>query len=165
MEHYHGEQVKLGRVLLRIITNPIILACAAGFLVNLLHIKLPAVLQKPIDGLASMTTPLAFLLLGGTISFSDVRKNRAALSLVSLLRLLVIPLAAVTAFLLLGFRGEYIVVTLILFGGPAAMVTYTMSVALDADTELAGTLVAVTSVLSILTMFLFIFLLKEFAFI
>lgn len=163
MERYRGERVNFGKVLVRILTNPIILGCAAGFAVNLLGIELPALLQKPIDGLAQVTTPLAFALLGGTISFAAVKKNRLAILTVSLLRLLVIPVAVVGAFLLLGFRGEHIVVALIIFGAPVAMVTYNMAVALQADDELAGTLVAATSVLSIFTMFVFIFLIKQFA--
>lgn len=165
MERYRGEHVRFGKVLLRIAVNPIILGCAAGFVVNLLHITLPTVLQTSVNGLSAVTTPLAFMLLGGTISFSAVRKNRLAISVVSLLRLLVIPIAVVGSFLLLGFRGEFIVVALIIFGAPVAMITYTMSVSMQADDELAGALVAITSVLSILTMFLFIFVLKQFAFI
>ena len=163
MERFRGERVRFGTVLLRMLTNPIILGCIAGFVVNLLQIKLPALLQKPIDGLVSVTTPLAFILLGGTISFAAVKKNRLAITLVSLLRLLVIPVAVVSALLLLGFRGEYVAVALIIFGAPVAMVTYNMAITLQADDELAGTLVATTSVLSIFTMFLFLFLLKQFA--
>ncbi|MEA4915085.1 MAG: AEC family transporter [Christensenella sp.] len=165
MERYRGERVHFGKVILRVITNPIMISCMLGFAVNLLQIKLPAVLQKPIDGLAAVTTPLAFVLLGGTISFSAVKKNHKAITVVSLLRLFLIPLATIAAFLALGFRGEFIVVVLILFGAPVAMLTYTMAVSMQADDELAGTLVAVTSVLSILSMFLFIFILKQFAFI
>ena len=163
MERYRNERVSFGTVLLRVITNPIMIACYAGFFVNLLNIHLPVVLQKPIDALAAVTTPLAFVLLGGTISFAAVKKNRAAITTVTLLRLFVVPLIAVSAFLLLGFRGESIVVALIIFGAPVAMVTYTMAVGMQADDELAGTLVAVTSVFSILSMFLVIFVLKQFA--
>lgn len=163
MERYRGETVRFGSVLLRVIKNPIMIACFAGFFVNLLHIQLPAVVQKPIDALASVTTPLAFMLLGGTISFAAVKKNRVAITAISLLRLLLVPMFAVGTFLLLGFRGEYIVVALIIFGAPVAMVTYTMAVGMGADDELAGTLVAMTSILSIVSMFIFIFLLKQFA--
>ena len=161
MERYRGERVRVGKVLLRVITNPIIISCVAGFIVNLLNITLPAVLQKPIDGLAASTTPIAFVLLGGTISFAAIKKNRAGIIAVSLLRLLIIPVVVVGSFLLLGFRGEFIVVILIIFGAPVAMVTYSMAVGMQADDELAATLVAVTSVLSIVTMFLFIFILKQ----
>ncbi|MEN6637345.1 MAG: AEC family transporter [Clostridiaceae bacterium] len=165
MERFRSERVRFGTVLLRVITNPIMIACYLGFLINLLNIEFPAVIQKPIDSLAAATTPIAFILLGGTISFAAVRKNRAAITAISLLRLLIVPLLAVSSLLLLGFRGEYIVVALIIFGAPVAMLTYTMAVGMQADDELAGTLVAVTSVLSIVTMFFFIFLLKQFAFI
>ena len=165
MERFRSERVRFGTVLLRVIRNPIMIACYLGFLINLLNIEFPAVIQKPIDSLAAATTPIAFILLGGTISFAAVRKNRAAITAISLLRLLIAPLLAVSSLLLLGFRGEYIVVALIIFGAPVAMLTYTMAVGMQADDELAGTLVAVTSVLSIVTMFFFIFLLKQFAFI
>ena len=165
MERFRSERVRFGTVLLRVIRNPIMIACYLGFLINLLNIEFPVVIQKPIDSLAAATTPIAFILLGGTISFAAVRKNRAAITAISLLRLLIVPLLAVSSLLLLGFRGEYIVVALIIFGAPVAMLTYTMAVGMQADDELAGTLVAVTSVLSIVTMFFFIFLLKQFAFI
>ena len=165
MERYRGERLNFGRVVLRVIMNPIILGCIAGYVVNLLQIRLPAVLQKPVDSLAAVTTPLAFLLLGGTISFSAFRKNRLAITVVSIIRLLIVPVAVLAILLLTGFRGEHIVVALIIFGAPTAMSTYTMAVGMQADDELAGTLVAVTSVLSILTMFLFIFTLKQFAWI
>ena len=163
MERYRGEQVRIGQLLLRIVKNPLLIACFAGFVVNLLNIKFPDVVQKSIDNLAAVTSPLAFILLGGTISFAAVKKNRAAITAVSLIRLIVSPLVAVAALLLLGFRGEFIVVALIIFGAPVAMLTYSMAVGMQADDELAGTLVAVTSVLSIFTMFLFIFVLKQFA--
>ena len=165
MERYRGEQVRFGQVLLRMIKNPLLIACFAGFVVNLLNIKFPDVVQKPIDSLAAVTSPLAFILLGGTISFAAVKKNRAAITAISLIRLLAAPLVTVAALLLLGFRGEFIVVALIIFGAPVAMLTYSMAVGMQADDELAGTLVAVTSVLSIVTMLLFIFVLKQFAFI
>lgn len=163
MERYRGERARFGKVLLRIVTNPIILGCVAGFIVNILNIEFPLFIQKPVDALAASTTPIAFVLLGGTISFAAVKKNRTAITVTSVLRLLIIPLVTVGTFLLLGFRGEFIVVILIIFGAPVAMVTYSMAVGMQADDELAGTLVAVTSVLSILTMFFFIFVLKQFA--
>ena len=165
LERYRDGKVGFGQVVLRIFKNPVLLGCIAGFIANLVHLNLPDVLQKPLDGVSSLTTPLAFIALGGTITFSALRRNRVALITVSLFRLVIIPLAALSVFLLLGFRGEPIVVALIVFGAPAAMTTYTMAVGVGADDELAGSLVAITSLLSIVSMFLFIFVLKQLAFI
>ncbi len=165
MEHYQGGETKFWRLVLRILQNPIVVGCLAGFIASWTHLKLPEVLATPVNGIASLTTPLAFIALGGTMTFDALKKNRTAITVVSLLRLLLIPMAALAIFLALGFRGESIVVALIIFGAPVAMATYTMSAGMGADDELAGSLVAVTSVLSIVTMFLFIFVLKQLAFI
>lgn len=165
MEHYQGGATKIGRLLFRILTNPVVVGCLAGFVASWIHLELPAVLATPVNGIASLTTPLAFVALGGTMTFDALKKNRVAVTVVSFLRLLLIPIVALVVFLLLGFRGEPIVVALIIFGAPVAMATYTMSAGMGADDELAGSLVAVTSVLSILTMFLLIFALKQLAFI
>ena len=165
MEHFQGGETTFWRLLLRILKNPVLLGCLAGFAASLIHLELPEIIATPVKGIASLTTPLAFVALGGTMTFDALKKNRVGVTVVSLLRLLVIPAVALSVFLLLGFRGEPIVVALIIFGAPVAMATYTMSVGMGADDELAGSLVAVTSVLSIVTMFFFIFVLKQLAFI
>jgi len=165
VEHYQGGATNFWRLLFRILTNPVLLGCLAGFIASWVHLELPEVLATPVKGIASLTTPLAFIALGGTMTFDALKKNRVAVTVVSLLRLLLIPIVALTVFLLLGFRGEPIVVALIIFGAPVAMATYTMSAGMGADDELAGSLVAVTSILSIVTMFFFIFVLKQLAFI
>ena len=81
--------------------------------------------------------------------------------MVSLLRLVISPILFVGLMYLMGYRGDHLLVALILFGAPTAMGTYAMACAMDGDDELASGTVAITSVLSILTMFIFIFLFKE----
>lgn len=161
MERYRGGSVKIGPLLLRVLRNPILLGCLAGFIANFARLTLPDFLNGPLTNLAGLTTPLAFISLGGTMRFAALKKNAPAIAAVSILRLVVVPLCVIGAFLLLGFRGELIVVTLIIFGAPVAMVTYTMASAVGADDELAGGLLAVTSLLSIVSMFLFIFTFKS----
>lgn len=163
MERYRGGKVNIGQLLLRVIKNPIVLGCIAGFIANFTHLEMPAFLNQPLSGLAALATPLAFVSLGGTIAFSALRKNALAITVVNLLRLIIIPVAVIGTFLLLGYRGEPIVVIMILFGAPVAIVTYSMAVGVGADDELAGGLLAVSSLLSIITMFLFIFVLKQLA--
>ena len=163
MERYRGGKVNVWQLLLRVIKNPIVLGCLAGFAANFTHLQLPDFINTPLSGLSALCTPLAFVSLGGTIAFSALRKNALAITVVNLLRLIIIPVAVIGTFLLLGYRGEPIVVIMILFGAPVAIVTYSMAVGVGADDELAGGLLAVSSLLSIVTMFLFIFVLKQLA--
>jgi malate permease and related proteins len=62
---------------------------------------------------------------------------------------------------LLGFRGEALLGLMVLFASPTAVSSYTMAQQMGADGKLAGQLVAFTTGVSLLTIFLFVFLFKQ----
>ena len=65
---------------------------------------------------------------------------------------------------LLGFRGVAFVSLIGIFASPTAVNSFTMAQQMGGDDKLAGQLVVFSSILSIGTMFLLIFFLKELAF-
>jgi predicted permease len=66
-------------------------------------------------------------------------------------------------FTLLGLRNEMLVPVLIFFGAPTAVSSFPMAQQMDGDGELAASLVVFTSALSILTIFVWVFVLKTLA--
>lgn len=89
---------KSGRQLLReLFTNPIILSSIGGFLLYVLHLgdRLPSVLTASVEGLAALNAPLAMLVLGVYLAQADLKSlfTSGRIYLVSLFRLLVVPLA------------------------------------------------------------------------
>ena len=72
-----------------------------------------------------------------------------------------VSLVMLTLGALLGYRGDTLVPILAIFGAPIAVSSYTMAEQMDGDGELAASLVVLTTAFSILTMFLFIFALKQ----
>ena len=110
-----------------------------------------------------MATPLALIALGGSFTFTAVKGNIPILSWAVVLRLIVIPVAALGIGALIGFRGAQIVALLSMFASPTAVSSYTMAQQMDGDSDLAAQIVVFTSAFSILTMFLLIFTLKSLA--
>ncbi len=161
METFRGGRIGVGKLLLRVVKNPLVIACVVAIVLNLLGVQLPKVLDSTIERIGNTCAPLGFIALGGALSFAAAQKNKRAIGVVSLLRLVISPILFVGLMYLLGYRGDHLLVALIIFGAPTAMGTYAMACAMDGDDELASGTVAITSVLSILTMFIFIFLLKE----
>lgn len=161
MEIFRGGKPSPWHILRRVVTNPIIIGCIIGFVLALTGVRLPDFLVSSFTEIASFCAPVGFIALGGTLTFASLKKNRIALTAVTLCRLIASPIVFVGLFYLLGYRNEHLLVTLIIFGAPAAMTTYAMACAMNGDDELAGGIVSLTSVLSIITMFLFIFLLKQ----
>ena len=157
LELYSGGRPNVKKLVWNVIKNPIVLAVLGGILVRALmeifSFSLPVVLEKPLFSLSAMCSPLAFVVLGGLISFSSVKKNYAVLSVFTAARLIVIPAVILGAALLCGFSGAQLVAVLLIFGAPTSLASFPIACSYDCDTELAGELVAVTTVFSFLSMF------------
>lgn len=152
-----GGKVPVGKVLLRTIKNPILIAAAMAFLVRFTGITLPYVIMKPIEYFKHMCTPLGFLVLGGLLSFRSLKADWKLLGIVSLVKLVVLPVAfCVLAYFVGGLRGAELASLFIVFASPVAMSCMPMASELGGDAKLSGEFIAVTTVLSLLTVFLYL---------
>ncbi|MBR1440603.1 MAG: AEC family transporter [Lachnospiraceae bacterium] len=162
LEYYRGGRVSAGKMLLNILKNPLIKGAIAGAIFNLLPVTMPVPLVKPIAQLSAMATPLALFVLGGTLHLSDVRKNSRVLAAGSLIKLVFVP--AVMAFIMyrLSFDPVELFVVFCTFATPVAAASYPMAAGMGGDADLAGEYVMVTTLLSIVTIFTWILVLKNF---
>ncbi len=145
----------------KLIRNPLLQGCLIGLLFFLMKWELPDFLKAPVSSLAGLATPLAMITLGGTLSFAALRKNLPYLWPVLLLRLAVMPLVMLILGWALGLKGVELFLLLMLYGTPVAASSYPMAMNMGGDGELAGQLVFVSTVLSLATIFCFIFALSS----
>ena len=164
LEMFNGNRPNLFKVFAGIITNPLILASAAAFAMHFLHFALPNVLYTTLNDLAAIATPLAFVVLGASFSFGDISRYAKQLSVTLFTKLLFFPALLLTLSILFGFRNADLAVLLTVFASPIAVSSFTMAQEMGGDEKLAGQLVVFSSVFSIATIFLIIFVLKELAF-
>ena len=164
LETFRGGELNFKNMAIAICKNPFIMGVFAGMFYNLLPITTPEFLQKSIKELASITTPLALLVLGGTLKFSSISKNLKFIVPSVFLKLIGVPISMVILGILFGFTGIELFTILVLFGSPCATASYAMAQSMGGDFELAGQLVAITTVISIFTMFIFIFVLNSMCF-
>ncbi len=157
------KQIRLLPILKGIITNPLIIGVAAGLLFSGLRIPLPQFLNSAVEDVAAIATPLALIVLGGQFELKSLRSNAKALSAVTACRLLVVPGVILAAAALLGYRGPELGALLVIFASPTAVSSYIMAENMGSDGELAGQIVVSTTLFSVLTMFVIIYLLKALA--
>lgn len=160
LEYFTNSKNGLRPVILGIIKNPLIIGAVAALLFKLSGLTLPAPLHTGLSDMAGMATPLALVVLGGTFHFDALRRNAGALAIGTLGKIVVAPLVMVPIAAAFGFRDANLLSLVIVFASPAAVNSYTMAAAYGHDPELAGQLVVVTSVLSMVSVFGWIFLLR-----
>ena len=152
-----GGKIRPKPLLLGIVKNPLLQGCAVGLVCFALRVKLPVFLATPVSSLASLATTLALVVLGANLKFEEIKKNSRAISITLALRLIVLPLVMLPFGYLIGLRGVELFLILMIFGTPVATSSYPMAQNMGGDGVLAGQLVFISTVLSLGTIFLFIF--------
>ena len=161
LESLRGGKVKPARLLLSILKNPIIIGTLAGAFVRLTGLRLPGYMELVVSGIAGLVTPLALVMLGADMHFSDTVKYKKELLIVCLLKLVAVPLLTVLTVKALGFDKIAVTTAMAMTAVPAAVSSYVMAKELGADGVLAGQIVAVSTAVSILTVFLWVFSLSS----
>jgi len=161
LEVCRGRRVELRPTLLAIAKNPLILSCLLGLAFLLLKIPVPAPVLKGIGQIGTAGSVMTLVALGATFQFAGVRKNAGKLLAANLLRLVIAPLAAVLGAVAIGLRGNELGIVLLCAAPSLATTSFPMALARDSDHELTGQIVVTTSLFCCVTLFLWIFVLKQ----
>ena len=156
LEAYQGERSSLPVLLKKIITNPLIIGAIIGTVYVLLPFEFPNFIMKPVNAVADMTTPLALIILGGTLQFTSFKKHAKQLTAVVILKLIVIPGIMLLLLKFFHFTEAQNLALFAIYATPVAVSSYTMAANMGGDADLAGEIVAVTTAASLLTIFLWI---------
>lgn len=158
----------LKKMLLKIATNPILIGVVLAFVV--LGIKsrfpsfmMPAFVSISLKYLAAMSLPVALIGIGGSISFTHIRKNKKILFIITFLRMIVSPAVFTVIAVFLGFSGPSLAGLFFLFGVPIAAASFVLARTMDGDHELAANAVALTTAVSVVTLSLGVFILNYFS--
>lgn len=161
LEFFRGGKPNAGNILRGIAKNPLILSAIFGLLWLLTGLKLPALLNDTLNDVAKIATPLAIIALGGTFHFSALRGNRRQLGIVLAGKLLVMPALVIGVGVLAGLRGSALAVLLGTCATPTAVSSFPMAQKMGADGALAGQIVVLNTVFSIVTLFLWVLVLTD----
>lgn len=161
MHFAQGGKVRTKDMLLKIVSNPFLIAAVLGVISAALQIRWPVFLEKTASGLSAVGTPLALTSLGAVTGMSDFRNSGKLAFSAGVLRLVLIPAVMLPLAALLGIRGEQMAAVVCFFCTPTAVGGYVLAKNLDGDGELAGQILLQTTMLSFLTMFATIAILRS----
>jgi len=162
LEIFRGGKVSPGHIIKEIFKNPLIIGAVAGIVAVITQLKVPYLVENTVDMLSEAATPMSLIMLGASFDVQSIERCRRNLIICVFGRLVAVPAFALTVGIIMGFRGVALVTLIAIFAAPCAVSSYTMAQQMDSDAELAGNCVIFSSLLSCVTMFLWIFMLKNF---
>ncbi len=158
--YYHQASVpSLKLVCQSVLTNPLAVAIVLALIVALLPMSLPRLVEDTGRYLSQMTLPLALLCVGATIRLQEFRASRL-LYLAIASKIVLIPLATTVLAYLLGFRGAELGVLYMMMAAPTAAAAYPMVRSIGGDYHLTAAIIAGSTLLSMFSSTLGLFLLR-----
>lgn len=147
---------------LKSVINPGIISLCIGLVIFIFSLKITKPIYLSLKSLANITTPLAMMVVGallGSVKLKSLFKNLKLLTFV-LLKLLIIPLLLVVVLKLFIIPDIIIGILVIIFSMPSAVNASIFSRRYDSDYILASKGVFLTTLFSIVTIPLIIYILS-----
>lgn len=137
----------------KIITNPGIIGTTIAIISFVMGIKLPYVLEESVSYLAGLNTPLAMIVTGAYLTRVDFKKalKNVSIYLVSLLRLVVVPIIAVVVAKIINIDALIAKSVLISAACPTAAIAALFATKYELDSTYAAEVVSITTILSVVT--------------
>lgn len=176
---FNGSSEKQGfnvkKILLGVAKNPLIIGTVAGlavlgirelFVMWDIGFRLSDItfLYKSLENVKAVCTPFALIVLGGKFEFSAVSKLWKEIVFGTAVRTVAVPVLGLTAAYLLreqlGLSGEHFATYIGVFATPVAVASAVMAKEMGADDELAGQMVVWTSLVSAVTIFIYVTILR-----
>ncbi|UTW11498.1 AEC family transporter [Marinobacterium rhizophilum] len=155
-----GQSVQVRPVLKGLACNPLILSVIAGLLASLMEVSLPGWLMVSGEYFGSITLPIALICVGGSLSLSSLQQSgRTALG-ASLIKVLWVPLIFTVLAWGLGFGGRELGILFLFLASPTAAASFVMARAMGSDGRLAASIIALSTLLSVVTIMAGLFLLE-----
>jgi len=142
-----SERHPLLHAMTAVLKNPLIIGCALGFLFMKSGIRLPAGLFKVPEELGRAALPCALIALGAGLTPDRLRASFRPALAATVLKLLAMPLVGYFFARAVGFTGDTLLTILLYLASPCAVTSYVMADQMGADKALAGSAIALSTLL------------------
>lgn len=146
-----------------VIRNPIIIGILLGIPFALLRARLPEILRSTVASIGGTATPVALLVVGASFSGGEAIKRLKPAMAATIVKLFLLPAIFLPLAALLGFRNSQMVAILIMTGSPTAASCYVMAKQMRGDDVLTSNVIVLATLLSSVSITLWLFVLRAMA--
>jgi malonate transporter and related proteins len=155
------KELNYKNTLIEILKNPLILGVLFAVPFSYFEIIIPDILLTTGNYIASLTLPLALIGIGGFLRKDDLKKPPNISIISTVIKLIIIPAAAAYAAYVFGFKKDDLGLIFILFACPTAIASFIMAEAMGHNSRLAGNILLLTTLFSVITITIGLFILVE----
>jgi malonate transporter and related proteins len=153
LAHYASpEKQSVRAIVMTVVRNPLIWACAIGLVVNVLHLPLPKIWHEVADALGRSSLAIGLLVTGAGLHLEGLLRPKAGAAIGLFLKLLAMPAIAATLALGFGLTGTNLVIVTACAAVPASSSAYVLARQMGGDAPLLAQIITLQTILAAITM-------------
>ena len=135
-------------LMVKIMTNPLLLAVILGIVYSFSGLKVPSFLERALSTIGQMSLPLALLGIGATLKFNELKNGLLSASMASLIKILLAPLVGFLVARSWNLSPVELQITLIYLACPTAVASFVMAEQLKGDHQLTSNIIILSTLFS-----------------
>ncbi|QHO77255.1 transporter [Bradyrhizobium sp. CCBAU 051011] len=153
LAHYAApEKQSLRAIVMTVLTNPLIWACALGLAVNVTHLPLPQVWHDVAEALGRSSLGIGLLVTGAGLQLAGMFRPSLAASIAVFLKLILMPAVGVALALWFGISGSSLVIVAVCSAVPTSSSAYVLARQMGGDAPLLAQIITLQTILAAVTM-------------
>ena len=157
-----GKKPNMKETFINVMKNPILLSILIALPFALLNLHFPSFVNKAIGSVANTATPLALISIGASFEGKKALKKMKPTLLASFIKLILLVGLFLPLAVFFGYRNQELMALLVMLGSPTTVSSYIMAKNTGNDGILTSSIIVLTTLLSSLTLTLWIFVLESF---
>jgi malonate transporter and related proteins len=153
LAHYASPEKQSARaIVMTVVRNPLIWACAIGLAINVLHLPLPKIWHEVADALGRSSLAIGLLVTGAGLHLEGLFRPSAGGAIGVFLKLVLMPAIAVALALSFGLTGANLAIVTACAAVPASSSAYVLARQMGGDAPLLAQIITLQTILAALTM-------------
>jgi malonate transporter and related proteins len=153
LAHYASpEKQSVRTIVMTVVRNPLIWACAIGLLVNVVQLPLPKIWHEVADALGRSSLAIGLLVTGAGLHLEGLFRPSLAASIAVFLKLALMPVIAIVLALWFGLSGSNLAIVAACAAVPASSSAYVLARQMGGDAPLLAQIITLQTILAAITM-------------
>jgi len=146
------EKQSVRAIIMTVVKNPLIWACAIGLAVNVTHLPLPRIWHDVAEALSRSSLGIGLLVTGAGLHLEGMFRPSLAASVAVFLKLVLMPVLGIALALWFGISGSSLVIVAACSAVPASSSAYVLARQMGGDAPLLAQIITLQTILAALTM-------------
>ena len=156
----HGARTPAMVTVRHVVLNPLVISTLIGMLLSVLGLRMPVPVSAYLNIMADALTPCALFAIGLGLSLDGLRANIGRASLLSVVKLVIMPLIVYALCRFLGVDPLYTIAAVICAAVPTAKTVYILAGEYHCEEMLVASTVSMTTLISVISLVIWLYALS-----